>query len=74
MQNPIRRMYRRSDLFTPDAAKALDKLDNTELAKRSRALWGTQGHLYGGTVPRHVKEKRRAANRRARKARRANRG
>lgn len=37
------------------------------------ALNATRKHIYEGTVPAHVKAQRRARNKRARKARRANR-
>lgn len=45
----------------------------TEAGKMSIALAETGRHVYAGTVPAQVIRRRRAANKRARKARRASR-
>lgn len=54
-----------------EAKAALEMFQAEQSVRGFYAL--DQGHIYAGTVPAHVKARRRAKNRRARAARRLNR-
>lgn len=56
--------------FTKTEAPTLHQQDLTGMLS---AMGATGKHVYGGSVPDHVKARRRAANKRARIARRAGR-